>query len=103
MALVLEKPVVVPDAVFVPMVLIQTGIDNGKLVISCQFHLAAAKCTGRGTPQEFWEATGQSEMIHLSNAQGLDPDLAAIAPQLADVYGRIIAALGAINAIRKVL
>jgi hypothetical protein len=92
-----------PNAVYSPQIMLNTGIVNGKLVTSLQLTLAAAICDNAGTPDETWTPTGQSNTIMLPDLANLDPDLAAIQPQMDAALASVVSLLTALNAIRKIL
>jgi len=99
----LQKEHPVPNIAYAPMILIQTGILDGKLRTSCQVHLAGACVENIGQPEETWAAAGQGEMVHIPDLANLEPDLAGLAPQVAAVYAGIIALIAELNEIRKVI
>ena len=103
MSLPLETVPPIPNIAYPSMILIQTGIVNGKLQTSLQMHLNAAKRENPGTPEETWTATGKTEMIHIADAANPDADLVSVKPALLAAYQAIVDVVRQINAIRKVL
>jgi hypothetical protein len=101
--IVLQKEIVIPDSIYAPMIMFQTGINMGKLHTTCQITLAAAKITEPGTERETWESTGQTQMIYLSDLVNLDPDLSMVGEQAALLYRGMLELIAAINETRKVL
>lgn len=103
MPLPLTTKVKIPDSVYVPMIMMQTGINQGKLITSCQLTLAAAKGTDPGTDKENWEATGQSSTIYIYDLVNLDPGYEQFGDQVKRIYGDILILIAAINEVKKVL
>jgi hypothetical protein len=99
MPLKMQTTPVSPNAIYFPQILIQTGIGNGELHISCQLNLAAAKVSENGK----WEAAGQYKTINIPSLLNLPPDLEHLAPQVAQLYGQIVSLVDSINAVRKIL
>lgn len=93
----------VPNSVYVPQFMIQTGINNGQLITSCQIVYAAAKVISAGLPTEQWVPTGQNQMIYIPDLNNLDPDLAKYQTQVTNWYNNLVAVLEAFNSTRKVL
>ncbi len=92
-----------PNAVYVPQFMLQTGINNGKLITSCQITFAAAKGVNIGTKDEQWVSTGQTQMIYISDITNPEPDIAKFGTQMNKFYNDLMAMIEAINATRKVL
>ncbi len=92
-----------PNAVYVPQFMLQTGINNGKFITSCQITLAAVKGVNVGTKDEQWVSTGQTQMIFISDIANPEPDLAKFGTQMNKFYTDLMALLEAINATRKVV
>jgi hypothetical protein len=92
-----------PNAVFIPQMVIQCGIQNGQLVTSAQIVLAGAVVTNAGTAEETWEAAGPTRSFFVPDVMNLEEDLLALQTDVYTIFGGIIGLVGAMNAIRKVL
>lgn len=101
--LTLQTIQLVPNGVYVPQVVIQQGINNGKLIVSCQITLAAAKVVNIGTPTEQWVPTGQTEMFYISDLLNLDSDIIQYQTQVNTWLNNLNSLVELINAKRKVL
>ncbi len=99
----LETTVAVPNAVYAPMIMFQTGINNGKLIPSCQITLAACKVLNEGKANETYEATGQTQMIHIADLNNLSADIAKVGSQVVTLLDGVTNLIAEINATRKVL
>jgi len=93
----------IPNAVYAPMIMLQTGINNGKLHTTCQITIAAASVNDLGTEKENWVSTGQGQMIYLSDLANLDPDLSDIGEQVVTLHMGLLDLIATINNTRKVL
>ena len=96
------KPTV-PDSIFIPMILLQTGIVNGKLYTSCQLQFSAAKVENPNTEKENWIPTGQTQTIYLSDLLNLESDLEKLGDKVKALYGDILEIIAFVNETRKVL
>ncbi len=94
---------IIPNAVYAPMILIQTAIVQGKLVTTAQITYAAAKCENLDTEKEHWAATGQSGTVYLGDIAKLEPDLQDIEPVVGEVYARVMKVIAVVNETRKVV
>ena len=94
-----QKTLVMPNAVFMPQALIQTGMVNGQPCSSMQIIVATANIGNDGK----WIASGQSRTIHLSNIAILDEDIAHLSKELGAVYSNLVAIVAEINKIRQVI
>ena len=103
MPLQLQTKPIEPNAVMIPMILVQTGIINGKLHTSCQITLSPAKVDDAGTEKEFWTMTGNQETIYLSDLENLEEDLEGLKDLVGKVYTDMITLIDGVNKIRKVL
>jgi hypothetical protein len=101
--LTLETVVAVPNAVYAPMIMFQTGINNGKPITSCQITLAAIKVTNAGTKDEAWEQTGKTEMIHIADLNNLSSDIAKVGSQVVALLEGVTDFIAEVNSTRKVL
>jgi hypothetical protein len=103
MPLPLETTPVLPNAVYLPQIVIHTGIVNGQLQSRVTLVLSGATVDNAGKDDEQWTDTGgpvKSEQIDLS---ALPKDLTPLAPQIAELYTQIVTVAGAINSLRKIL
>ncbi|MHB9070470.1 MAG: hypothetical protein ACYC54_08870 [Sedimentisphaerales bacterium] len=89
----------VPNTIFFPQILIQTGINNGDLRTSCQLVLSAAKVDAQGK----WTPTGQTQTVYIPDIAKLEEDLVHLAPTVQQLYGIIVGLVDGINAVRKIL
>ena len=92
-----------PNAVYISQFLMQSGINSGKLVVSAQIVLSAAKIVNVGLPNETWKPTGQVETIYLPDLNNLEPDLAKFQLALTTTYNKLTDMVESINLTRKVL
>lgn len=92
-----------PNAVYIPMIMFQTGIMNGKLQTSCQLQLSAGKVTNPDTANESWISTGQTKTIYISDLANLESDLAGLAAMMNKLNDGIQQIVAAINSTRKLL
>ena len=95
--------VVTPNAVIIPSIQISTRIIAGKLRVSAQVALQAAQVTDQGTPTETWVASGNVVMLQLSDLNNLPDDIASCTTAIATAEIDLITAIGAVNAIRKLV
>jgi len=97
--LTLQTKVNVPTAVYVPQVLIQTGINMGEIHTSCQIVLAAVMVdeVGRLVP------TGQMQTIYISDIDHLEPSLTKLGVQVSTFYNNLMTVLEAVNETLQVL
>ena len=100
MPITLETRPVDANAVYIPMILIQTGINNGKLQTSCQLTLADARVDEKG---EGWESGGRVRAFYIPDVMNLEEDLKQLSLQVTDLFTGIVELAGALNSIRKVL
>ena len=98
MPIPMETKPVVTNAVYIPMIVIQTGISEGKLRTSCQITLADAK-----EEKDVWEGGGVSRTFYIPDVMNLEEDLKALAPQIASLFEGIVLLTATVNSIRKVL
>ncbi|HBR20290.1 MAG: hypothetical protein UV78_C0006G0017 [Parcubacteria group bacterium GW2011_GWA2_43_17] len=94
-----QKAPVVPNSVFIPQVIIQTGIINGQLRSSAQIVIASANVDDNG----IWKQSGNAETIFLGNIAELDSDIAHISKEFGAVYSNLVAIVAEINKIRQVI
>ena len=100
MPITLETNAPVPNAVYLPMIMINTVIVNGKLKTSCQIALGDAITDERG---EVWEAGGRRKTVYIPDVMNLDKDLTDLAPQVVSIFTGIVTLAATLNSIRKVL
>ena len=103
MPLELQTKPIEPNAIMIPMILMQTGIINGKLHTSCQITLSPAKVDNPGTDEESWTMTGNQQTIYLSDVENLESDLESLKDLVGKVYTDMITLIDGVNKIRKVL
>ena len=94
-----QKVPVVPNSVFIPQVIIHTGIMNGQLRSSAQIVIASANVDSDG----IWKHGGNTETIFLSNIAELDSDIAHLSKEFGAVYSNLVAIVAEINKIRQVI
>ena len=94
-----QKTPVVPNSVFIPQVIIQTGIMNGQLRSSAQIVIASANTDGEG----IWKRSGNIETIFISDISAPDADIAHLSKELGAVYSNLVAIVAEINKIRQVI
>jgi hypothetical protein len=99
MPLEMQTTLPVPNSIYFPQILIQTGIQNGDLVSSCQLTLTAAIVDANGK----WTSTGHSKTVYLADMLNLEADLTELAPLVGQIYGGIITLVDQLNVIRKIL
>lgn len=88
-----------PNAIYVPQIILQTSIYDGRLVPSAIINLMPAKCV-----DGVWTETGgQVRTIHIQDVTNLDEDLTSLQEQSNQLFGGFVEIIGAINAIRQVL
>lgn len=95
--------VVVPNAVYIPQIVIQCGVVEGKLKTSAMITLSAAKCENAGTENEHWTPTGKSELLNIADIEHLDEDLASLQSSVGQVFAGIVGLVHGMNTIRKVI
>jgi hypothetical protein len=93
-----QKQAVTPNAVYIPQVVIQTGIVDGVMKSSIQIVMATGNLTNG-----VWSATGNSGTVYLSDITNLEEDIAHLSKELGAVYSNLIATVAAINKIRRVI
>ncbi len=101
MSLPITKPedIKQPNALYVPQIILQTSIYNGRLIPSAIINLMPAKCV-----DGVWTETGgQVRTIHIEDVMKLDEDLASLQEQADKLFGGFVEVIGLINSIRKVL
>ena len=103
MSIQMETSVITPNSIFVPMIILQTGINKGKLQTSCQITLAASKVENEGTENEFWTSTSQQKTVYIPDLDNLEPDLQSENEQVVNLRVAILQFITFINNTRKVL
>lgn len=94
-----QKPTVTPNAVYIPQLILQTGIYNGVLTTSCQVVYTQAYVDENG----LWQQTGISNATHIPNVLVLPEDLVHLQSEVNQMYAIIIDLVGDINLVRKVV
>ena len=100
MPLPLETILPTPNAVYAPQILLQSSMQNGRLVTSAQITLGAAIVDKAGN---WLDSTGQFQTIYISDVENLDKDLASMQDLIPDIMMGIIQLIGGLNAIRKII
>lgn len=90
---------ITPNAVLVPNVMLTTRIVSGALKTSAMVTLQAATVDGSGN----WTAVGTPKTIQLADVSALPSDIASCQTAVNTVEADLIAAINAINAIRKLV
>lgn len=103
MALELKTTIAIPNAVYVANVNFQTGINNGKPITACQITFAAARVENEGTPEETWEQSGMTRMVHLPDLFKPEADLEKYSVAIGELYTKLLSLAESINDTRKVL
>lgn len=93
-----QKQAVTPNAVYIPQVLIQTGIIDGVLKSSIQIVVSSAHLDNG-----VWNNAGNSGSVYLNDIASLDPDIAHLSKELGVVYSNLVAIVSEINKIRQVV
>lgn len=99
MPLEMQTTPTVPNAIYFPQIIIQTGIVSGQLKSSAIVSFSAAQVNETGQ----WADTGQTKTILIQDIENLDPDLVHLAPQVAQLYSVLITLLDDVNTVRKVM
>ena len=100
MPITLETNAPVPNTVYLPMIMINTAIVNGKLRTSCHITLGDATTDANG---EVWEAGGRRKTVYIPDVMNLETDLTDLAPQVVSIFSEIVTLAATLNGIRKVL
>jgi hypothetical protein len=93
-----QKQAVTPNAVYIPQVVIQTGIVDGTLKSSIQIAMTTANLT-----DGVWHNAGGSGSVYLSDIANLEEDIAHLSKELGAAYSNLVVIVAEINKIRQVI
>lgn len=97
-----ETPIT-PNAVYAPQIVFQTKIVNGKLKTQAVIQLKQAEVTDYEGENETWVAGYKSGMVVIEDLDNLPADLQALQANTTQLYEGLKTAIGAINAVRRIV
>jgi hypothetical protein len=103
MPLPIVKEVVTPNSIYFPQITFATTCANGKMIISADISLRAAKVDDVNLETETWTQAAGTATIHIADIMNLDEDIAAFNPQMQDIYNGFLELIQEINEVREVL
>lgn len=103
MPIPVQNTATTPNYVYAPQIILQCAIVDGKLKTSAQIVLAGAHVTNAGQANEAWESTGQMKSLFIQDIENLDEDLSGYSSSILTVFGGIVALLGGLNSVRKLI
>lgn len=95
----IQNDLLTPNDIYVPQIVLQTVISNGRLLSRATITLMPARRDG-----DVWQETGGiPKVIIIDDVENLDEDLAGLQDLANQIMGGFIGIIAQINAIRKVL
>jgi hypothetical protein len=99
MILTKQCETVIPNAVYVPSILIATSIMDGRMVVSCQITMGTIHIDDKGKCQSL----NQTASILINDLSQLEPDIEKLQNQVVAFQATLMDILEEINKARKVL
>ena len=99
MPLTPQKEAVQPNAIYAPQIIIGSGIADGQLKTNVQILLSGAIVEN----DQWLSRAGSTTSIDVPDIDNLPEDLAALSPQVQQIFTDIVTLIGQVNAIRKAI